>query len=285
MFDNLQESIIRRLSILTAAICVGVGLAIAGTQVSAEEFQFPVRSIDEVAEGAMPSISNLTATDATIKFQSSIDLACSVVFGQTHDFGGIAIDDDMDGGAHSDHHPVLAGLIPETEYFFRVQGTSSDGTIYVGQVRSFRTPPPNTGGPVNLATLEAGASVRTVSSNYGAAKNQEAWGANSAIDGNQKSAWSSAGDGDEAFFEVELAEIYNVGEISVWTRSMSDGTARILSFTITTDSGTTLGPFNLPDASSAYSFPINETTRSLRLEVIESTGGNVGLFELGVFAN
>lgn len=284
MLDKQHQLQIRTNSVLMVVILVGAGLGSTAARVSAEEYQFPVRTIDEVADNAMPRISRLTSTDAVIEFQSSINLACSVVYGSTLEFGQIAVDDDMDGGAHRDHHPVLADLTPGVEYFFRVQGTSPDGQIYVGQVRSFQTPPRAVGEPVDLATLSAGASIRTVSSNYGAAQNHEAWGANSAIDGSRNSAWSSAGDGDEAYIEVELADITHVGEISVWTRNMSDGSARILSFIVTTDSGSILGPFDLPDAASAYSFPIDETTRSLRLDVVESTGGNVGLVELGVFA-
>jgi hypothetical protein len=203
MIDKQQASNTQSFTALIFVIWVVAGLVTPVTEADAEEFQFPVRSIDEVADSAMPRVINLTGTDAAIELRSSIALACSVVFGETHDFGRIAIDDDMDGGAHSDHHPVLTGLSPETEYFFRVQGTSPDGRIYVGQVQRFRTPSRITGGPVNLASLDAGASVRAVSSNYGAGQNNEAWGADSAIDGSRSSAWSSAGDGDDAFIEIE----------------------------------------------------------------------------------
>jgi len=247
------------------------------------EFQFPVHSIDEVADGAIPVVRAISATEAVIEFQSSIPLACSVVFGETRNFGRIAIDDDMDGGAHSDHHPILAGLLPETEYYYRVQGTAADGTIYVGKVRVFSTLALPADTRIDLATITAGARVAAVSSNYGGAQNHEAWGADWAIDGSRQKAWSSAGDGDDAFIEIELPKVTHVGEVSVWTRSMSDGTARILKFVLTTDSGKVLGPFELPDANQPYYFEIDENTRRLRLDVVESTGGNVGLIEFGAF--
>jgi hypothetical protein len=251
--------------------------------VAAEEYSLSVHSIDEVADGAMPQMTEISATGAVLVFQSNANLACSVVFGETPDFGFVAVDSDMDGGAHTDHHPLLSGLKPATEYFFRVQGVAADGTLYVGEVQSFETLAPPADAPLNLAALEAGARVSAVSSNYGGAKNDESWGANGAIDGSRASAWSSSGDGDDAFIEIELAQPTHISEISVWTRTMSDGTAQILNFTVTTDQGSVHGPFALPDAGKPYRFMIDDTAHSLRLDVVESTGGNVGLIEFSVY--
>ena len=269
-------------------VCAVAGLLVVpglfrGTA-SAEEFPLPVRSIDEIADGPMPQITEITSSDAVLVFQSNIPLACSAVYGETEAFGFIVTDLDMDGGAHQGHHPILTGLKPATEYFFRVQGTAADGTLYVGNVQSFRTLGEPIDRPVNLALPEAGARIASVSSNYGGAGNDEPWGADNAIDGNRRTAWSSAGDGDNAFLEIEFAEATHIGEVSVWTRSMSDGTARILKFTLTTDGGNVHGPFVLPDADSPYLFTIDDTARALRIDVIESTGGNVGLVEFAVVA-
>jgi hypothetical protein len=142
---------------------------------------------------------------------------------------------------------------------------------------------PIAGAPVDLAALAAGARVSAVSSNYGGAENDQPWGANSAIDGSRSTAWSSSGDGDDAFIEIDLAEQAHIDEVSVWTRSMSDGTAQILKFTLTIDRGKVLGPFELPDSGKPYRFTIDETAQSLRLDVVQSTGGNVGLIEFGVY--
>jgi hypothetical protein len=251
--------------------------------VASEEYSLSVHSIDEVADGAMPQMTEISATGAVLVFQSNANLACSVVYGETPEFGSVAVDSDMDGGAHADHHPILSGLKPATEYFFRVQGVAADGTLYVGELQRFNTLAPPANAPLNLAALEAGARVSAVSSNYGGAKNDESWGANGAIDGSRASAWSSSGDGDGAFIEIELAQPTHIGEISVWTRTMSDGTAQILNFTVTTDQGNVHGPFELPDAGKPYRFTIDDTARSLRLDVVESTGGNVGLIEFSVY--
>ena len=258
------------------------GLFPAGAAI-ASEYQMTVHSIDEVAYGTMPIVQGISATEAVIKFQSTMPLACSVVFGETQKFGQIAVDDDMDGGAHSDHHPLLAGLTPATVYYYRVQGTASDGTLFVGNVQKFTTASLPTDVQTDLATIAAGARVVAVSSNFGGAENHQSWGANWAIDGGRQKAWSSAGDGNDAFIEIELQEQARIGEVSVWTRSMSDGTARILKFQLTIDGRKILGPFDLPNADLPHRFRIDADTRRLRLDVLESTGGNVGLIEFGAF--
>ncbi|MHA1567801.1 MAG: discoidin domain-containing protein [Alphaproteobacteria bacterium] len=275
---------IQRGSVLLGALSLAVAVSLPGTVAQAVELQFPVHSIDEVADGAMPEMTDISANSAVLIFNSSVPLACSVVFGETPDFGSVSIDTDMNGGAHSNHHPVLAGLLPDREYFFRVQGTAEDGTIYLGEVLSFTTAAEDANAEVNLASLSAGAQVTAVSSNYGSAANDQAWGANQAIDGDRTTAWSSAGDGDDGFIEITLGEETAIGDVSVWTRTMSNGTAQIFKFTITTDQGEVFGPFALADASQSYRFPIDTTASRLRLDVIESNGGNVGLVEFGAFA-
>jgi hypothetical protein len=244
---------------------------------------YEIRGIEEVSASDPPHVVDITDTDAVLSFASSIPLACSVVYGKSTEYGQIAVDQDMGGGAHTDHQPLLVGLEPDTEYHYRVQGAAADGTLYVGEDRTFRTLPAQEATVVNLASLEAGARVVAVSSNFAGAANDGTWGANSALDGQRGTAWSSNGDGDDAFVEIELAQPSRVHAIEVWTRIMSDGTAQILAFTLTTDAGDVLGPFDLPDASQAYRFELDVVARSLRLDVVESSGGNTGLIEFAVY--
>ena len=244
---------------------------------------YDIRPLQEVTTDGLPEIVDVTDTDAVLIFESSIPLACSVVYGKSTAYGQISVDQDMSGGAHIDHHPLLLGLEPDTEYHYRVQGTAADGTLYAGEDATFRTLPAEIKQEVNLASPAAGARVVAVSSNFGGAANDGSWGANSAIDGQRGTAWSSSGDGNAAFIEVEFAGPAQLYAVEVWTRFMSDGTAQIFTFTLTTDAGQVLGPFTLQDAAQAYRFEVAVTARSLRLDVLESSGGNTGLVEFAAY--
>lgn len=244
---------------------------------------YDLRPIEEISASGPPQIVDMTATDAVLLFESSIPLACSVVYGTTTAYGQISVDQDMDGGAHTDHHPLLLGLEPDTEYHYRVQGAAPDGTLYISNDMTFRTLPAEEKTEINLASVDEGARIIAVSSNFGGAANDETWGAEGAIDGNRGTAWSSSGDGNDAFLEIELAQPAKVYAVEVWTRSMSDGTAQIFDFTLTTDAGEVLGPFTLKDAAQAHRFEVDAVARSIRLDVVDSSGGNTGLIELAVY--
>jgi hypothetical protein len=247
------------------------------------ETAYAIRPVEEISASGPPQIIDITATDAVLVFESSVPLACSVVYGTTTAFGLISVDQDMGGGAHTDHHPLLLGLEPDTEYHYRVQGTAPDGTLYIGEDMTFRTLPAETKSEINLASLESGGRIVAVSSSFGGAANDEQWGANSAIDGSRGTAWSSNGDGNDAFVTVELAQLAQLYAVEVWTRSMSDGTAQVFAFTLTTDTGQVLGPYTLKDAAQAYRFDVDAVARSLRLDVVDSSGGNTGLVEFAVY--
>lgn len=240
------------------------------------------RSIDEIAASGPPQVTNITATDAVLQFESTLPLACVVVYGTTAAYGSIATDQDMTGGAHRDHTPVLTGLQPDTQYHYRVQGSASDGTFYLSGDMTFRTPPEDGAAELNLASPEAGGRVRAVSSNFGGAGDDETWGALSAVDGSAATAWSSDGDGDDAFIEFELDRPAQVEAVTVWSRIMADGSSQIFEFTLTTDAGVH-GPYELRDTERAYRFPVDAVTRVVRLDVVTSSGGNTGLVEFGVF--
>ncbi len=120
-----------RVAFLTAILMV---LQTTGLSAVAQERNFGVRGISEVASGEMPQVTEITHQDAVLLFRSNIPLACSVVYGETREFGLIAVDADMDGGAHENHHPLLTGLKPDRTYYYRVQGVAPDGRVFVGEV-------------------------------------------------------------------------------------------------------------------------------------------------------
>ncbi len=245
--------------------------------------QSDIHSLEEVYTNGAPQITDITASDAILLFESNRPLACSVIYGETTSYGKIAVDQDMGGGAHTDHHPILTGLEPDTEYHYRVQGTAADGTIYISEDMTFLTPAQEADSEINLASLETGASIVDVSSNFGSVANEDTWGANSAIDGSRSTTWSSDGDGDEAFIEIRLAQPASLHAVEVWTRTMSNNTSQIFSFTLTTDSGEVLGPFILDDAEQSYRFDVHVIASSLRLDVADSNGGNTGLIEFSAY--
>lgn len=272
-------------SILLGLLLLG-GILLGVRQLRANE-GVEVRPMSEIYE-TTPEIVDITATSARFQFVTTIPIACALVWGESADFGNIATDPSMNGGALIDHNIQLGGLQPDTEYHWRIQGSSADGTIYVDEDYTFHTLPLSMTNEINLASLAGGATILGVSSNFGGADNNQAWGANSAIDENASTAWSSNGDGNDAWIEVGLIEEGMPHAIEVWSRFMTNGTAQIFEFTVTTDKNETFGPFTLPEGipTENHRFAIAPTmsVASMRLDVTDSNGGNTGLIEFGVFA-
>lgn len=242
-----------------------------------------IRSVDEIIDVDLVVTNFANDGSATLPIQTSIPVACTIVYGTTPEFGSLALDQDMAGGTHSDHNPLLQGLEPETEYYFRVQGVDDDGNIYLSEVMTFTTPPRDTSETENLASPERGATIVGYSSAFGNAAADARWGANSAFDDNPNTEWSSAGDGDEAWIEVELAQRARIDSVAFRTRSMSDGSATAFAFSITTDSGETFGPFDLPDANSSYDFEVAIEAKTLRFNLVTTSGGNTGAVDIAVY--
>jgi hypothetical protein len=241
-----------------------------------------VRPLEEVTESA-PQVLDITDTSARLNFIGTIPLACTIVFGETPDFGRASIDTDMNGGAIIEHNPLMLDLQPDTLYYYRVQGSGEDGTFYTSETLSFRTAPASSETTENLLAPENGAEVTGVSSNFGDADNADRFGILQAFDGNLNTAWSSAGDGDNAWFEVALAQTYRLDRIEFQSRSMNDGSSIIFEFTITTGDGETYGPFAAPDADQTYDFEVDIVADQLRFDVVDSSGGNTGAVEVAVY--
>ncbi len=198
-----------------------------------------MRDFEDIAASDVVITPDPSGRAATLEVDTSIDVACSVVYGTDESFGLIAVDNDMDGGAHAEHQPVMGGLEPATTYRYRLQGTAPDGTLYVSEVMSFETPAAAEG-PANLAL---GATVVDVSSEW-----SDAFAAENAFDGDPTTEWSTRDDGDDAWVEVDLGARQALGEIVFRTRSMSDGSAITDTFTLTAD-GVVYGPFPVDEAS------------------------------------
>ena len=238
-----------------------------------------VMPIDEILLEA-PRI-DAGVTSATVTATTRIPVACAIAYGTTHDYGSLATDTDMAGGAHAQHHPLLTGLAPDTVYYLRLQGVGPDGTLYRGEEFTFRTLP--AAGASSEANLAATARIVGVSSEYGGAANGP-FAAVRAIDGDPATQWSSDGDGDDAWIEIELAAPTHVERVGFWTRTMGSS-AQVLSFRITTDQGERFGPFELSDAAKIYAFDTDFTARRLRFEAVGTSGGNTGAVEIEIYGS
>ncbi len=184
----MRRATCRASGAITIAILLALGLM---AQANAQT----LRDFEEIAASPVVITPDPSGRSAVLAVDTSIDVACSVVYGSDETFGQIAVDNDMDGGAHADHQPLLGGLEPDTEYRYRLQGTAPDGTLYVSEVMAFRTPPEPVGGPRNLALAGR---VSAVSSEFSAV-----FAAANAFDGDVTTEWSSRGDGDEAWVELD----------------------------------------------------------------------------------
>ncbi|MGY2064468.1 discoidin domain-containing protein [Blastococcus sp. SYSU DS0619] len=260
----------RRLLLVTAAVVVLTGCAGPAAPTSAGP---EVLAAEQVFVEAPVVVPDPSGTSATLQVSTSIDMACAVVFGRGGSVGeGIATDADMGGGAHAEHRAVMRGLEPDTEYSYRVQGSGADGSLYRSELMSFRTPPAE---PDAVPGAEAvvGAEVVDVSSEF-----SDAYAAANAVDGDLGTEWSSDGDGDDASVTLDLGRPVDVVGVTLRSRSMSDGSAVIETFTVTADDGQTHGPF-----AAGTAVVVNETAftgQVLRIDAVKTSGGNTGAAEI-----
>lgn len=266
------------LALLTTAL-LGAGCSPGDSGEGADDIR--ILPIEEILDGEI-EVADLTATSAVVRVTTSVDVVCSVVFGTTTAYGGQATDLDMAGGGHAVHAAPMRGLEPDTEYHYRLQGAGPDGTVYVSEPMTFRTPPASGVARDNLAAAAAGASVTDVSSVFG---DSPSWAGEHAIDGDPTTEWSSDGDGDDAYLVVALPGPTAVASLGIWTRTMGSS-AQILAFQVIVDGGRVLGPFEVADASGIHEFALDTPveTQTLRFEVVTSTGGNTGLVEFAAYA-
>lgn len=222
-------------------------------------------------------VLDVSGTFATIQVTTGLDVACAVVYGPDEALGqGIATDEDMGGGAHTDHEAVMSGLEPDTEYFYRVQGSGSDGNLYRSELMTFRTPPAAAAAATPGPNVASEAEVLDVSSEF-----CDDFGAANAVDGDPTTEWSSAGDGDDASITLDLGREVDAVGVALRSRSMSDGTSVVETFTVTVDDGKTYGPF---EAGTAFTVnDVDFTGQVLRIEAEQTSGGNTGAAEIEVY--
>ena len=263
-----------------------LALASCGGQAATSDAILPLEDMPGDFEG--PNVLDNIGDSIVIQFTSGVPTMCNVAYGTDTTYGALATMPMM-AGAIQDHFVTLRGLTPNAIYHYRLTLTDEQARVYQSQDFTFTTaafepsPPAERPEGDNVASLAAGATVLGVSSNFGGADNDGAFGANNAIDGQPSTEWSSNGDGDDAWIQIELDQTYDVHTIGFWTRTMPNDTAQIFSFTVTTGDGEIYGPFDLPDAGQIYYFPVDFTARILRFDALDTNTGNTGAVEIEVY--
>jgi hypothetical protein len=210
-------------------------------------------------------------------------MICAIVWGETEELGNFNNSLAMNGTGIVDHDVFLPGAVPGETYFFRVQGSTADGTLYTSPMATF-TIPGGDGDDNARADVDRGpnlaldATVIDVSSEF-----NDSFAATNAIDDSGTSEWSSAGDGDDAFITIDLGSSQEITGVEYITRSMLDGTAIAETFTVTVDDGEPLGPFPAGTPADPSFAALDTSGQVLRFDVEASTGGNVGAVEVRVF--
>ena len=232
----------------------------------------------------------ISAQRAVIRFETSVETSCVAQYGFSEDqLDERATDPDMDpSDPFSITHQVpLEDLPANTEIFVRAEATTRGDRTFYSDSFSFETLPSGGSGDdslSNVALLSEGTTVADVSSNWGDAANDENFGANLAIDGQMATEWSSNGDGDNAFLSLDLGQSRALVKFGFRSRKMTDGSAIIERVQLVIDDAV-LGPFDTPNPDERYEFELNSPiiTNRVRVEAVQTTGGNTGAKEIELF--
>lgn len=212
-------------------------------------------------------------------------MICAIVWGETEALGNFNNSLDMNGTGIIEHNVFLPGAEPGVEYYFKVQGSTADGSLYETELMTFTVPELEGGASgddmvdhgTNLALT--GTVVET-SSEFSAS-----WGGANVIDDDLSTEWATSGDGDGAYIVIDLGSPQTLSGVEFITRSMADGTAITNEFTVTVDDGETFGPFPAGTVADPGFAEVIATGQVIRFDVSSSTGGNTGAVEIRIFSS
>jgi len=246
-----------------------IGQLLPFSEVQASDFSFEA-DVSDPNRG----IFHVTTTEPMI---------CTIVWGETEAFGNFNNSLAMNGTGIVQHDVFLPGAEQGKTYFFRVQGSTSDGRQFRSPTDTFTipvtAPPSGDAMAVHGTNLALTSTIVEASSEFG-----PGWEATNAIDGDGTTEWATKGDGDGGFITIDLGSPQSVVGTEFITRRMLDGTAITDTYMITIDDGEPLGPFTAGTPAEPNFNAAEFTGQVIRFDIAASSGGNVGAIEVNVFA-
>lgn len=241
-----------------------------------------VRPFSEVQASEFVFEADPTALDRGVfRMTTTEPMICAIVWGETEALGNFNNSLAMNGTGIVEHDVFLPGAEPGITYYFKVQGSTADGTLYESEVGTFVIPESADAGsrdqPERGPNLALEAAIVEVSSEF-----SDSFAAANAIDGDAGTEWATSGSGDDAFITIDLGEVHTIGAVEFVTRSMADGTAITEEFTVTVD-GEKFGPFPAGNLAQPQLSELDATGQVVRFDVTSTTGGNTGAVEVRVY--
>lgn len=264
-----------------------VGLAVlaaaCGGDDAADSGSSQVLPFSEIQDSELAfEIDPLDPSRGIFRVTTTEPAICSIAWGETEALGNQNNSLSMNGTGIVQHDVILPGALPGGTYYFRLQGSTADGQLFQSELDTFTLPEFDGAlpgeGVDRGANLALGASVVEVSSEFNAS-----FSGARALDGDLSTEWSTRGDGDDGFVVIDLGSEQEIGGVTFVTRSMADGSAITDQYTVAVDGGDTAGPFPAGTPAEPGFQALSVTGRTLRFDIVTSTGGNTGAVEIQVF--
>jgi hypothetical protein len=243
-----------------------------------------VRPFEEVQASEMTFENDPTFVGRGIFHVTTTEpLICAIVWGETEALGNFNNSLAMNGTGIVEHDVLLPFAEAGKTYFYRVQGSTADGTLYQSELMTFTLPMEEAAPPDEVEqdlgeNVAEGATVTEVSSVF-----SSSWLGSNAFDGDLNTEWATKGDGDGGFVEVDLGSPQNIIALELLTRSMTDGSATALTYMVIVDGTDTYGPFEPGNGATRAVHDAIFTGQILRFEFDTTTGGNTGAIEIRAF--
>ncbi len=273
---------------LVAATALTVALAITfadgrrGSALVAGASRADVRSFDEVR--ASDIVFERDPSDPSrgiFRVTTTEPMICAIVWGPDRKFGRFNNSLAMNGTGIAQHDVILPGVKGGVRYFYVVQGTTANGTLYRSKVGRFELPrvaKPSESVPGGK-DVALGAKVIDASSEF-----SKSFAATNAVDGRTSTEWATRDDGDRGSITLDLGSTTKIVAVEFLTRSMADGSAITNRYTMSPDGGAPLGPFPAGTVANPRPSDVNVSAQTVRFDITSSTGGNVGAVEIRVYA-